>query len=201
MTILGVERMLACSSFCPGSLNTLLKGTWHFKVREITQTHPIAMGSGHGWQGLLWCCYWMSLNKHGFTSHFWNVPSLCLGWELTTKSKSPCRKERHSWDPSNDRTLEETRAGFPHRARLAVHLAPSVTSTQCSTPDSHNQYFSLNPQLFPETQELLARIPAFNVGESLSHSPVCGRFPDSGHGSRYRSLEVKQLHDLKTFPV
>lgn len=59
MTILGVERMPACSSFCPRSLNTLLKGTWHFKVKEIIQTHPIAMGSGQGWQGLLWCCHRM----------------------------------------------------------------------------------------------------------------------------------------------
>lgn len=54
MTILGAEsqwevRLRAC--FCLQSLNTLFKGTWHVKVMEITQTHPIANKWGQGTAG------------------------------------------------------------------------------------------------------------------------------------------------------
>lgn len=54
MTILGAEfqqKVCLRACFCLWSLNALFKGTWHVKVMEITQTHPMANKWGQGMAG------------------------------------------------------------------------------------------------------------------------------------------------------
>lgn len=54
MTILGAQfqwEVCGRACFCLWSLNTLFKGTWHVKVVEITQTHPMANKWGQAMAG------------------------------------------------------------------------------------------------------------------------------------------------------